>query len=65
LKCQLDDMTDQADRLYNALPERLYLIDGEGIVRYKTVAGSVGFKPEDWASAIVDLVGPPRNDCPT
>lgn len=55
----LDDMTDQADRLYNALPERLYLIDDAGVVRFKTVAGSRGFKPEDWAAAIADLVGPP------
>ena len=55
----LDDMTDQADRLYNALPERLYLIDGQGVVRFKTVAGSRGFAPEDWADAIADMVGPP------
>jgi hypothetical protein len=55
----LDDMTDQADGLYNALPERLYLIDAQGIVRYKTVAGSMGFKPEDWAAAIAELVGAP------
>ena len=54
----LDDMTDQADGLYNALPERLYLIDGEGIVRFKTVAGAMGFKPEDWAAAIAGLAGP-------
>jgi hypothetical protein len=54
----LDDMTDQADGLYNALPERLYLIDGRGIVRFKTVAGSRGFAPEDWAGAIADMVGP-------
>ena len=56
----LDDMTDQADRLYNALPERLYLIDSEGMVHYKSVAGSIGFKPEDWAAAIEDLVEPLR-----
>ena len=54
----LDDMTDQADGLYNALPERLYLIDGEGIVRFKTVAGAMGFKPEVWAAAIAGLAGP-------
>jgi hypothetical protein len=55
----LDDMTDQADRLYNALPERLYLIDENGIVRFKTVAGSRGFAPEDWAEAIAAMVGAP------
>ncbi|MBT3535037.1 MAG: hypothetical protein HN478_14235 [Rhodospirillaceae bacterium] len=55
----LDDMTDQADGLYNALPERLYLIDEAGIVRFKTVAGSMGFKPENWANAITELLGVP------
>ncbi len=55
----LDDMSDQADKLYNALPERLYLIDGQGIVRFKTVAGSRGFAPEDWADAIANMVGAP------
>jgi hypothetical protein len=55
----LDDMTDQADRLYNALPERLYLIDENGIVRFKTVAGSRGFAPEDWAETIAAMVGAP------
>ena len=52
----LDDMTDRAGGLYNALPERLYLIDKMGIVRFKTVAGSMGFKPEAWATAIAELV---------
>jgi hypothetical protein len=48
----LDDMTNQVDRLYNALPERLYLIGADGRVVFKTVAGSVGFDPEAWLAAI-------------
>ncbi|MDP6707601.1 MAG: hypothetical protein QF893_14750 [Alphaproteobacteria bacterium] len=48
----LDDMTDTVDGLYNALPERLYVIDADGIVRFKTVAGSHGFDPEAWAEAV-------------
>lgn len=52
----LDDMSDQADRLYNALPERLYLIDADGVVRFKTVAGSMGFDPEAWTAAIAALI---------
>ena len=55
----LDDMTDQADKLYNALPERLYVINKTGIVRFKTVAGSRGFEPEAWASAIAELLRSP------
>lgn len=52
----LDDMSNQVDRLYNALPERLYLIGADGRVLYKTVAGSHGFDPEAWAAAIAELV---------
>ena len=48
----VDDMTDSIDRAYNALPERLYLIDAAGKVVFKTVAGSHGFDPEAWNDAI-------------
>ncbi len=48
----VDDMQDTIDSAYNALPERLYLLDAEGKVVFKTVAGSHGFEPEAWAAAI-------------
>ena len=48
----VDDMEDTIDRAYNALPERLYLLDAEGRVQFKTVAGSHGFDPEAWHDAI-------------
>ena len=48
----LDAMDDRVDRAYNALPERLYLIDAGGRVVFKTVAGAPGFDPEAWAAAI-------------
>lgn len=48
----VDDMEDTIDAAYNALPERLYLIDGQGRVVFKTVAGSHGFDPEAWHDAI-------------
>ncbi len=48
----LDNMANEVDGKYNALPERLYLIDAEGIVTFKTVAGPHGFDPEAWAGAI-------------
>jgi len=53
----LDTMDDEVDLKYNALPERLYLLDAEGRVAYKSVAGSFGFDPEAWARAIAALVG--------
>ena len=48
----VDDMEDAIDRAYNALPERLYLLDGNARVVFKTVAGSHGFDPQAWAAAI-------------
>lgn len=48
----VDDMDDAIDAAYNALPERLYLLDAGGKVAFKTVAGSHGFDPEAWRDAI-------------
>lgn len=48
----VDAMDDAIDRAYNALPERLYLLDAAGRVVFKTVAGSHGFDPEAWRDAI-------------
>ena len=48
----LDTMSDEVDRAYNALPERLYVIDRDGRIAFKTVAGSRGFDPEAWARAL-------------
>lgn len=48
----VDDMNDAIDAAYNALPERLYLLDSDGRVVFKTVAGSHGFDPEAWERAI-------------
>jgi len=53
----LDNMSDEVDGKYNALPERLYVIDADGIVRFKSVAGSPGFKPEEWAEAVAVIAG--------
>ncbi len=55
----LDTMSDVVDGLYNALPERLYVIDADGRVVFKTVAGSPGFDPEAWAAAIEAHLGRP------
>lgn len=48
----VDAMDDAIDAAYNALPERLYLLDADGRVVFKTVAGSHGFDPEAWQEAI-------------
>jgi len=52
----LDDMNDTVDGLYNGLPERLYVLDADHNVFWKTVAGSPGFDPEAWRKAIARLL---------
>ena len=53
----LDGIDNRIDTLYAALPERLYLLDAEGTVRYRTVVGSPGFDVPAWEEAIAQLVG--------
>ena len=48
----LDDMDNQADLKYAALPERLFVIDPDGIVTYRSEMGPFGFTPDAWRKAI-------------
>lgn len=51
----LDEMTNDVDTKYAALPERLYVLDAEGRVFFKSVMGSMGFDVEAWARAIEEV----------
>ncbi len=51
----IDEMTNTVDRAYAALPDRLYLIDAEGRVAYRSEAGPWGFKPEELEAAIREM----------
>ena len=53
----LDNMSNEVDRLYAALPDRLYLLDENGIVIFRTVVGSPGFDVDAWYAAIRRQVG--------
>ncbi|MBI3042283.1 MAG: hypothetical protein HYY78_05605 [Betaproteobacteria bacterium] len=55
----LDNMSNEVDRLYAALPDRLYLLDENGVVVYRTIVGSPGFDVEAWHAAIRCQVGVP------
>ncbi len=50
----VDEMNDDVMKAYNALPERLYLIDRDGKVAYQGGIGPVMFMPEEWERAIAD-----------
>jgi type I thyroxine 5'-deiodinase len=42
----VDDVSDAVEAAYTGWPDRLYLIDREGRVAFKSPPGPFGFKPE-------------------
>ncbi len=52
----IDGLDDKVGKAYNALPDRLYLIDVEGKVAYQSKRGPKGFKPEELEASIQALV---------
>ena len=52
----IDEMTNTVDQAYAALPDRLYLIDAEGRIAYKSEPGPWGFKPQELEAAIEEAV---------
>ena len=52
----LDNMSNEVDTLYAALPERLYVLDSDGVVTFRTVVGSPGFDVDAWHNAVIDAV---------
>ncbi len=48
----LDEMSNEVDGAYCALPERLYLIDAEGCIAYRGGPGPFQFDPGEWERAI-------------
>jgi hypothetical protein len=51
----LDDLANSTDRAYSALPDRLYLIDRDGRVAYRSEPGPWGFKVEELEAATAAL----------
>lgn len=56
----VDEMNDDVMKAYNALPERLYLIDKAGKVAYQGGIGPVMFMPEEWDRAIASHLAQPQ-----
>ena len=52
----LDNMTDEAETKYVALPERLYVLDADGRVTFKGGLGPHCFDPTTWEAAIKELI---------
>jgi len=55
----LDEFGNSTERAYTGWPDRIYLIDRQGRVAFKTKPGPFGFKPDDLRAALTKLVGPP------
>jgi len=49
----VDSLDDRVGHLYSGMPDRLYLIDKNGRVAYKSGRGPFGFKPGELEQAIV------------
>jgi hypothetical protein len=52
----VDDIQDTTERAYTGWPDRLYIIDRDGRVAYKSQAGPFGFEPDEMAKALKPLV---------
>jgi hypothetical protein len=52
----LDDFSNPTERAYTGWPDRIYLIDTHSRVVYKSKPGPFGFKPDDLAKALAQLM---------
>ena len=49
----LDNMTNEVEAKYHAMPERLYLLDKDGCVAWKCGLGPFYFDPDGFEQAII------------
>jgi type I thyroxine 5'-deiodinase len=55
----VDSFDNATDLAYSGWPDRLYVIDRDGTVAYKSAPGPFGFKPDEMERALAGLVGAP------
>jgi hypothetical protein len=53
----IDEISNEVDEAYSALPDRLYLVDAEGRIAYRSGQGPRGFLPDEFEQAISDHLG--------
>jgi type I thyroxine 5'-deiodinase len=56
LPALVDDPNDTVERAYTGWPDRLYVIDREGRIAYKSAAGPFGFKPAEVEATLTRLL---------
>lgn len=52
----VDELDDQAERAYAAFPDRLYLIDRQGRIAFKSGRGPFGYDPRGLEQALILLL---------
>lgn len=52
----VDDLANTTERAYTAWPDRLYVIDRDGRVAYKSKPGPWGFKPREVSQTLERLL---------
>jgi iodothyronine deiodinase-like protein len=52
----VDDPDDHVERAYTGWPDRLYVIDRDGRIAFKSAAGPFGFEPSDVEAALKRLL---------
>ena len=51
----IDDFNNTTEQEYTGWPDRIYLIDKNGLVAYKSRPGPFGFRPEELKAALQQL----------
>ena len=51
----IDDFDNSTEAAYTGWPDRLYAIDRQGRIAYKSAPGPFGFRPRDLAAALKQL----------
>jgi hypothetical protein len=52
----LDEFGNSTEQAYTGWPDRIYLIDSQGRVAYKSRPGPFGFKPDQLGSALAQTL---------
>lgn len=52
----LDDFSNSTETHYTAWPDRIYLVDQQGRVAYKSMPGPFGFRADELATALSQLM---------
>ncbi len=56
IKMVVDEINDRVGNAYSGMPDRLYLLDGDGKVAFKCGRGPFGFHPGELEQALVMML---------